>query len=771
MKAIVLKLVHDLWRNKIKLVLCILAAGLSSWGISSVIFSYTFSTRDFHRNFTATSPADIVVTINDATDSLVSILSKIEGVSGVERREAIPAKIRNHNNRWIPMLLFGVENFDSLRFNKFVLKYHFTEDFDGIFIERKALSFLDAAAEEVIIQTHVSDSLILQKIGIVHDPGLAPAQMEQVVYGYVPLATVVKFFPVSSKRFLIKTSFKEPTEEDLKALGEEISTLVTAHGGTASIFIPPWGEHPHQGIVDGISFLQKTFGAVVSLLGVILLSLVLLIWILTQLPQVGVMKALGASNREILASYLLVLCILMSIGLSLGIPLGHMTAQRYNRFIAFAQNFEVVKDGLSIWIYLLIAGTCMVIPLIFTLSSIKEISRASVNAAINVVFSSVNNFLFKATRQIPINSKMQYAVNNLWRNPQRSLLISLLLACGIALFFTGNNLEYSIKKDFKKTLTDHRYNVMAILTKPETEKLTFLDSLPFVDKVSYVFGEIVQYESADKGYEESGVLRTFSADYNFNETFVLQGKLDRRCQDCFYVNQRMTEDFKNIQIGDSLLFTGKDGDQAYLTFSGIIKDPGGMGLYRFSTLTPETFTIVAMNITDLVDELKINQLANIFRDHHVNVAHIYSNEDILAGLESHLSPTYIIIQYMGIFTMSVALLGLVLVLNISLEERTREIGILKSLGCSWIKITQLVRKEFLMLTIISLVMGLGLVYLLTNQLCSVYGRGLLGIGFPPGFNWLLIVVSIACIFMLQATVVTLYCHFKIKAATRRLLTE
>ena len=70
MKVILWKLIKDFRLAKVKLLLLLLAASLSGWGISSVVYSYFMTERDFKENFARTYPADMTVIVENYTKGL-----------------------------------------------------------------------------------------------------------------------------------------------------------------------------------------------------------------------------------------------------------------------------------------------------------------------------------------------------------------------------------------------------------------------------------------------------------------------------------------------------------------------------------------------------------------------------------------------------------------------------------------------------------------------------------------------------------------------------
>jgi putative ABC transport system permease protein len=110
MKAIIINLLRSFWLSKGKFLLCILAAVLSAWGISTMLYSKVMTDRDFKENFTASNPADIIVKVSHPTAQTLQQLSSHEKVMAVERRETVTARIKNKKGNWMPLLLFAVSD-------------------------------------------------------------------------------------------------------------------------------------------------------------------------------------------------------------------------------------------------------------------------------------------------------------------------------------------------------------------------------------------------------------------------------------------------------------------------------------------------------------------------------------------------------------------------------------------------------------------------------------------------------------------------------------
>ncbi|MCH7891879.1 MAG: hypothetical protein IH921_10300, partial [Gemmatimonadetes bacterium] len=138
MKVILWKLLSDFRLAKGQLLLLLLAASLSGWGISSVVYSYFMTERDFEENFVQTYPADMAVTIDNYTEGLEEKFLADPNVIDIERREAISARIKDRQDNWMPMVLFAVDDLNFMRYDRFKILEEADKAPGNILIEQNA---------------------------------------------------------------------------------------------------------------------------------------------------------------------------------------------------------------------------------------------------------------------------------------------------------------------------------------------------------------------------------------------------------------------------------------------------------------------------------------------------------------------------------------------------------------------------------------------------------------------------------------------------------
>jgi putative ABC transport system permease protein len=772
MTTIALKLLKDFRFVKGKLLLSILAAALSAWGVAGVYYSYRMSERDFAENFTAANPADLVLRIENCTLALLEKLSENKSIAQLERREVFSGRVKNAKGRWMPLMIQAVEPFQRPGINKFKVLETIGPAVGSVFIEKNGASFLDLSNGEMVVQTGGADSLHLKLGGYVHDPGLPPAQMERMVYAYLPMDAAAPYLSKTQQRWLVKTTDKRPTGARLQAVADTLKTLIAQNGGAlTAVAIPPPGEHPHQNIVNGVAFLQKTSGFVLCLLGVALLSLVLLSWLYPQIPQIGILKAVGSSTRKIIWAYFAVLSLIVVAGLLIGMPIGYQTALAYNRFIAFIQNFTPVRDPLPGSAHLIAAAAASAIPLAFCIPPLIRASGVSVQQALSAVFHTPQKGIFRVLQNGPVGSRLKYGLHNLFRNSGNTALLILILAVGTGLFFTGGNLRYSINKDLAGYFESYRYEHTFYLADSQQVSTDFLKQLPFVESVATGLRRSAVYLSPAKGYPDNATLQTLSAEYRLAPELLISGKIDPNCDNCVYINNMHGRNFKDTPLGTPLPLVGQKGDTSLFVLAGVIKElTAGPGFYFFSKQALPAYDEIFVDVkTGYPPAEAAERIEAALLEKGIKVAQVSDVGRRLEGLEAHLAPSFLIIQVMGLFTILIGLAGLVILLSLAIEERANEIGILKAVGGSTQQIIGLFCSEFLAIYAIAIALGAAGAVLSTPVLCKLFGNMLLETGFHAFADLRLMILTSALLPLLLIGLIVAFGRRKIGRKVRVLL--
>lgn len=769
MKAIIRQLLKSFLLAKGKVALCVIASMLSAWGIGTIIYSKAMTDRDFEQNFSASNPADIILSIVQPSSHLVEQLASNQYVSHIERRETMTGRIKNRKGHWMPLLIFACDDLQQPKVSIFSIHGPLLPS--SLFIEGNGLDFLDTG-KVLTVQVPGHESVTLRYGGRAFDPGLPPSQMEQMVYAYTDIPSISKMVNErSQERFLIRLKKPYREGEAIRDIYESLKALIQQSGHTvSSVVFPPPGEHPHQNIVNGVSFLQKSLGITLAILGIILLSLVLITWLYPQMVNVGIIKTVGASTRMVLYGYLSVLFCMIGIGMLVGLPLGYVTAKAYSRFIDFLQNFAPVDGPLSFSVHGVAIVVAVLLPLLTAAIPLIKVSKTSVYQALNRVFYTTYQSVFRITNRFFKNTSLKYSINNLFRSQQRTGLLLLLLIVGVALFSAGFNLRYSLKTDFRNYIQHSTYEITAVLQESYTEKIPVLHDLPFIQRIAYLNRRSVQFQTDQNAYAQSTTLTSFPPDYVLNSALFVKGSPQPEQTQLLYISQKYAGDFSTLPLGHPITLTDENGASESFVFGGVIKNLTNLGFFRFKREANSGYDELAIQLKPGFDAQKVSQeLDEILAKNGIVVRDMIHSDVKLAKLENHLQPTYLIIQVMGILTLVIALSGLLIVLHLSLEERAKEMGIMKAIGSSVQDIVWMYQREYWILTGLSMIIGILFGYWLNASICQLFGVMVLEVPVPPLLDAPLILLTIVVVMLLQTILVAIYIRAKIRQTSVQMI--
>ena len=768
MKAIVIQLLKSFWLVKIKLLLCLVAATLSAWGISTLLYGYFLTDRDFQQNFDQSNPAGLILLIEKPTAAFLEKVKELPGVVDIERREAVGGRIKSSGGSWMPITLYGAELVRETRISKFSIESENTPS-NSVFIEKSGVGLLTQSIDS--IELELNGKVLKHPFGgLAHDAGQAPSQMEQAFYGYTSLDYLQPYLQTERQRYLVSVEPEVLNLDDLEKLKREINAWASENF-KVTVVIPPPGEHPHQGIVDAISFLQLSFGSILSLLGAILLSLILITWLYPQIVSIGVMKAIGASDGMVLKAHILVILIIVNIGLLIGLPLGYKAGLFYSGSVAMIQNFAPSTEMLPVFIHLYVLIPVVLIPLLLVFIPLYRSSKTTVQNALNQVFYTPYQFIFKITQTLR-NNKLKYSLNNLFRSNQRTFLLFILLSAGVALFTTGFNLRHSLQKDFAGYAADAGYDITVIFKEPMESKLDYIETLAFVEKAAYISRRGILFGSANQAHGEGTSIRVLPSAYDVNTIRFIRGNLQPDCNTCFYATHHLEHDFDNVPLGSTVEITHIDQSKENLIYSGIIKDISFRGFIQFSSDSISGYRELALKVKGGYNKQKAaGEIDDVLLRNGIDVLTVSNLETRLLALENHLAPMYLVIQAMGAVTLLISLSGLFIVLGLSLRERAREIGIIKTLGGSSRSIVNLYQWEYLVITMLSIALGILFGYFLNGAICQLFGEMVLKVPVPPLINLPAMVIGMLALLAIQFTIVEIYVRDSIAKTSNRLLSQ
>src|SRR6185503_13389591 len=272
------KAIRDFWQERARTALVVLAIALGISAFAAVLSSYAILTRELDRGYLATNPASAVFRVDSIDDELVKAILQNPEVSDAEPRRTISGQIKAGPVQWRNLILFVVEDYGNIRVSKLVPESGAWPPATGeILIERDAFQVVKANIRDAVtIKTVNGIEQPLVVSGSVHDVGQAQARMENIVYGYINLATLVQLGEQPKLDQLnILVAQNKFDENHIRRVVADVEQLIKSRGHEVwRIDIPTPGKHPHSDLTGILLLAMSSFGLFVLVLsGILVINL------------------------------------------------------------------------------------------------------------------------------------------------------------------------------------------------------------------------------------------------------------------------------------------------------------------------------------------------------------------------------------------------------------------------------------------------------------------------------------------------------------------
>lgn len=388
MRTALRKLWGDLAATPGRFAMMVIAIALCSAAIIAMLFTYKVLTREMQSNYLNTNPAAHILInnsgdTNEPTQAMHQLL-KPPYITAAEFGEKYYFQVEVSPKEFVTALIFISDEPAKLQINKVRLDKG-TWPADGeILLERKALGVAKLALSDAIKLKGQTDIHTLKISGLVHDPALAPANTEHIIYGYVSRATFQRLHEPQGNRYLkISVTPENMDRPAIEKIVAEAVKNITPLVSVNEIHIPPPKLHPHQTqMISGLNMLLL-FSLLAVFLGALLIATTVWGMLAQQVRQIGIMKTLGASSRLITLLYLILVTTIGLVALVIGLPLGIMAGNGLVNMTADLLNLEIVDRTLpaSLWIFNILF--CLGLPVLMAFFPIRNAANKTVRAALD----------------------------------------------------------------------------------------------------------------------------------------------------------------------------------------------------------------------------------------------------------------------------------------------------------------------------------------------------------------------------------------------------
>jgi len=782
------KLWRDIRASWSRFVLMVVAVAVSLTVFGGVLFAWAAVGRETSGAYLGTEPASATIVLEQgvSVNEMESLAAEVRGLPEVV--EAIGRSQFNSDvevdgiPRDIPLQVFVAPPDDPLRMARFYVEDGVWPAEEGeIFLGGDSLALLDVTVGDTVTVSLPSGERIQLRIAdTVYDPSLSPSPQEQTARGYLSATSLSSSDGALLDQLKVQVSNPGETipSDDrgriVDVAGDIGRWLQTERGLTvAEIQVPEPYTHPHQFQADSLLLSLLAGGAAALILSAILVANMLNTLFTQQIPQIGIMKAVGARSAPIGRFYLsMTLLVAVAATLLALVPASLLGRAGLQQFLGFL-GIQPVSVAPPWWAYLAALSVGMGLPPLMALIPLTKAARITVRAAIDhrgmgSKPRGSTGLLARLTRLGSLDRGLLLALRNTFRRPARFWLSVGLLASGGVVFVAGMSLGASVGALGEEQQEQRNWDVEVQLAGmvPADEALSLTEDTPEVTEVEGWVA--VQTGVAGPGaipltrtYPDQGHGRiSLVAIPDDTQMFAPPPLLDGRWLDpgetgAVVINQITRNDtVPDVTAGDTVqLLTG--GTPTTWTVVGIVQERGAHG----GVYTTAAGFAEAMGTQPVANQLRVvterhdeqtrsavaAEVNGAFEQAGINVRSAVSVSRSEAITEGHLGPIIVIIVAIAVAMGVVGGIGLASTMSANVLDRTREFGVMHAVGAKPKTVRRIVRAEGIFLALASLLVAIIPALALTAMLGAGLGNLFMDAPLPYRISTLAIVIWLALV--------------------------
>lgn len=767
MTILIKKVLRELATQKSKTILSLLALIIGMAGFGTIAITYSMISRDLPQVYDGIEPHSATIYMDNVDDNVVDVLAYSSVVESYEVNGYYTAKV-SVGDVTKNMILIGMPEFESDPINRLALEDGIiTPAYDETLIERKAFGVARTSIGETLeFLLPNGSSRAVKVVGQVHDLSMHPADVHDEVYAYVNMDTLESFGMEPNRIQVIMKSnpYDIPSiEADLKTLGKAFHDNQITFKSMEIAETP--GASPHAGEYEIVTQILLIFGLVMYLLAALIIVNLITTLLTQQIRQIGVLKTIGANITDILMTYMFMILILSGIGLLIALPLSYVGGIGLTTTLLSIGNYNLSSPSIPVLTLAVLLITSFTIPLLMSMIPILNGCRITVKDAINNfgVQSFKQHGIFGAlvSRLKQISTTVLMSIRNITRKQiQTVLTISILLIGGLGFLgalSTITAIEGTIDEQDSHTHYDYTVSMANSITTDELDSV--IKSIDLIKDYEVVNSASVSIADSNALSGTTAIIRGMDINTEMITPLLRDGRwLSSDNSQEIIISDQLNADAHIYSVGDTISLSINDevytfdivGIQKELMSTTLIINTEVFGQITGIT-NPETIVVSRRAVDEAIEDADAVMLKTIeerLAEEGIIVAYSSSIQNQLNIARNHFSSIIIFFVCIAFVIMVVGAIGLASSMSIQVIERTREIGILRSIGAD---------SKHIRRSIINECIAVGLVSFLLSMLVSIptiigfnniFGRIFIGAPFDLYLDYMPFVIWLVMVLVL-----------------------
>ena len=743
------KVFSDLWDDKTRTGLVILSIAVGVFAIGTILSAYVILREDINRSYALVNPPNIEIWTDPFYEDFVRIINQQPGVEDVEGRRLIDVRIRKGSENWQDLNLVGVSDFSGKINRMDPLEGSANPGKGEIFFSQNLMHSTGYhTGDEVEIKLPDGSTHKLTVIGLVTDQTTSKPDPNTTNNGFVNLPTLRQMGLDDYFNQLLITVDGDGSDLDFIAsvsssIEDRIESSQRQVYRTKKMLST---EHPMTDTVLAVIGILGALGLLITILSSSLIVNTLNALLTQQLRQIGIMKLVGGRSYQILSMYLIMIIAYGLFALILAVPLGAIAGYGLAWFVtnlmgAVIQDFRIIP--VAVITQVLIA---ILVPLAAGFFPVQSGAKTNVRRAISNYRpasqssdSGKSSFFSRSFGWV--SRPILLSFRNTFRKRGRLLLTVFTLTVAGAVFIAVFNVRDSMDSLMDQLMQHFMGDVAVEFSQPypiSKVKRTLL-AIPGVQAVegwSGVVGEI--WDENDNVVTNLTIIAPPQDTQLLTPELVAGRWLLPGEGKAIVVSDTIYETYPDLKTGDKLIVKIPGKPQ---------KDWTVVGVFRFVNMLGDP--IAYANFDYITSQLNLGNRASSYRiisslhdapsqknltgqidtrleDRGFEVKSVESGFLRRENASKAINILVVFLLIMAVLTAFVGSIGLTGTMSINVLERTREIGVMRTIGAVDSVIMQSVIIEALVIGLITWVLAIGLSYPISMMILSIIGKAIMG---------------------------------------------
>jgi putative ABC transport system permease protein len=766
------KVWRDLWSNRTRTVLVALSIAIGTFAIGLVAGSRVILSHDLSGSYAAVTPASATLVVDPFDDDLVEAVRRMPEVSLAEGRRRLTARISSGKDRWRPLQLLAITNYDDIHINKL----HFVSGAwpppkHEFLLERSALSLIQAkVGGQVVIELADGTQRRLRIAGLAHDLSQPAAFFTNAVNGYVTFDTIAWLGePRTYNELYVVIKGAAHTRADAERIIAHVRDKVEKSGRTVyQTSVPQPHQHPLDSMIRALVLILGTLGFLSLFLSVFLVLNTVSALLMQQVRQIGVMKAIGARVGQIAGMYVGMVVAFGVLALIVAVPLGVFGTRIITQYIARLLNFDITTIGLPPQVLALEIAVAVIFPPLVALWPILKGTRITVREAITSYgvdaggfgTSRIDRFVGRV-QALP--RPLLLSLRNTVRRKARLSLTLATLTLGGAIFMAVFSVRASALHSIDETINTWNHQLHISLSRPYRADHLLVEALQLpgvVDAESWLVKTGLR-KRPDGSEGGSITVTALPAATDLYHPLIREGRwLIPGDTNAIVIDSGILKDEPDLRVGSNLVLKIEKREISFEVVGIVMGQMQGAVAYvdypAFVRAVREVGRAnrVAMTVAPQEPDIQVRMAQTFeqqFKDDGLRVSVTETREDLRTLTTTHYNVVVVLLLVMAIVLGVVGGLGLMGTMSLNVLERTREIGLLRAIGASNRAVWQIVIAEGVLIGLFSWVLGLAVAVPLSKRLSDAVGIAMLQVPLSYTFSfagvllWLGLVVVLAAV--------------------------